>query len=91
LNSFGPVNGPALTERARLRPTRVKLNVFYIQADRGFARSGCFARYNRDYVCRVKWLVCTTISFVLYNIVRYVTSKKGGNAPRGLRIKRSMT
>ena len=46
-------------------------------------------QYNRD-VCRVKWLVCTTISLVLYNIVRYVTSKKGGNAPRGLWIKRSV-
>ena len=44
----------------------------------------------RDYELLLKRMVRTTISLVLYNIVRYVTSKKGGNAPRGLRIKRSV-
>ena len=37
----------------------------------------------------VKRMVRTTINLVLYNIVRYDTSKKGGNALRGLRIKRA--
>jgi len=41
----------------------------------------------RDYVV-VKRMVRTTINLVLYNIVWYDTSKKGGNASRGLRIKR---
>jgi len=34
-------------------------------------------------------MVRTAINLVLYNIVRYDTSKKGGNALRGLRIKRA--
>jgi hypothetical protein len=34
-------------------------------------------------------MVRTTINLVFYNIVRYDTSKKGENAPRGLRIKRA--
>ena len=42
----------------------------------------------RDYVV-VKRMVRTTINLVLYNIVWYDTSKKGGNASRGLRIKRA--
>jgi len=41
-----------------------------------------------DYVV-AKRMVRTTINLVLYNIVRYDTSKKGGNDPRGLRIKRA--
>jgi len=34
-------------------------------------------------------MVRTTINLVFYNIVQYDTSKKGGNAPRGLRIIRA--
>ena len=57
------------------------------QADRGCARSRLLI------ICVVaKRMVHTTINLVtqvLDNIVRYDTSKKGGNAPQGLRIKRA--
>ncbi len=42
----------------------------------------------RNYVV-VKRMVRTTINLVFYNIIRYDTSKKGENAPLGLRIKRA--